>query len=80
MDDKNNGIDTNDIKNKEEKNDENSYVGYGVAFGLIGGAAFSSIAGLLFEFPLIWAYGPGFGMMIGIVIGAVMDANKNKDS
>ena len=80
MHEKNDINSKNAANNKEEKNDENSYVGYGVAFGLIGGAAFSSIAGLLFEFPLIWAYGPGFGMMIGIVIGAVMDAYENKDS
>ena len=80
MNDINDKNDKIDINIKEDNDHVNSHVGYGVAFGLIGGAAFSSIVGLLFEFPLIWAYGPGFGMMIGIVIGAVMDANKNKDS
>jgi len=79
MNEKNDINNKNAANNKEDKNDKNSYVGYGVAFGLIGGAAFSSIVGLLFEFPLIWAFGPGFGMLIGIVIGASMDANENKE-
>lgn len=79
MNEKNDINNKNATSNKEDKNDKNSYVGYGVAFGLIGGAAFSSIVGLLFEFPLIWAFGPGFGMLIGIVIGASMDANEHKE-
>ncbi|HSR03070.1 MAG TPA: hypothetical protein VLM88_00580, partial [Proteiniclasticum sp.] len=70
MNDKNDINNKNDTNNIEDNNEENSHVAYGVAFGLIGGAAFSSIVGLLFEFPLIWAFGPGFGMLIGIVIGA----------
>ena len=60
-----------------KKQDKNSYVGFGVAFGLLGGAVFSSIVGMLFEFPLIWAFGPGLGMLIGIVIGSIMDSIKN---
>lgn len=77
--------DRNDINskdatnNKEDNYDKNSHVGYGVAFGLIGGAAFSSIMGIFIESPLIWAFGPGFGMLIGIVIGAVMDSNDNRE-
>ncbi len=66
----------NDSSEKQDKNDVSSYVGYGVAFGLIGGALFSSIIGMFFRFPLIWAFGPGFGMLIGIVVGAVMDSNR----
>jgi len=66
----------NDSSEKQDKNEARSYVGYGVAFGLIGGALFSSIIGMFFRFPLIWAFGPGFGMLIGIVVGAVMDSNR----
>ena len=66
----------NDSNEKQDKNEARSYVGYGVAFGLIGGALFSSIIGMFFRFPLIWAFGPGFGMLIGIVVGAVMDSNR----
>ena len=66
------------IHKKQDSNYRNSYVGFGVAFGLLGGAVFSSIVGMLFKFPLIWAFGPGFGLMIGIVIGSIMDANKER--
>lgn len=75
----------NDEKNRQDKSHKNakegeqersSHVGLGISFGLLGGAAFSTIIGLLFEFPLIWAFGPGFGMLMGIVIGAVMDSNE----
>lgn len=71
--------DKNNINEKQDNNVRNSYVGFGVAFGLIGGAVFSSIIGMFFEFPLIWAFGPGFGMLIGIVISSIMDSNKNKE-
>jgi len=70
--------DKNNINKKQDTNDRNSYVGFGVAFGLLAGAVFSSIVGI-FEFPLIWAFGPGLGMLIGIVIGSIMDSNKNKE-
>lgn len=69
----------NNVSKKQDNNDRNSYVGFGVAFGLLGGAVFSSIVGIFFEFPLIWAFGPGLGMLIGIVIGSIMDLNKNKE-
>lgn len=71
--------DKNNINKKQNNNDRNSYVGYGVAFGLLGGAVFSTIVGMFFEFPLIWAFGPGVGMLIGIVIGSIMDTNKNNE-
>jgi uncharacterized membrane protein len=77
-----NGInmkDKNDINKIQDNKERNSHVGYGISFGLIGGAAFSTIIGFLFEFPLIWAFGPGFGMLIGIIIGAIMDSNENKE-
>lgn len=63
---------------KQDNNDRNSYLGFGVAFGLLGGAALSSIVGIFFEFPLIWAFGPGLGMLIGIAIGSIMDSFRNK--
>lgn len=40
----------------KNNNEKNSYIGYGVGFGLLGGAIFSSIIGIFFEFPLIWAF------------------------
>ena len=80
MNDKNDINNKNDTNNIEDNNDENSHVGYGISFGLIGGTAFSSIVGLFIESPLVWAFGPGIGMLVGIVIGASMDANDNKDS
>lgn len=71
--------DKNNNNGKQDNNDRNSHVGFGVGFGLLGGAAFSTIVGMSFKFPLIWAFGPGFGMLIGIVIGSIMDSNKNKE-
>ncbi|TCK92663.1 hypothetical protein EDC19_1816 [Natranaerovirga hydrolytica] len=65
------------MTDKNNNNDENSYVGFGVAFGLLGGATLSSIVGIFFDFPLIWAFGPGFGMLIGIVISSIMDSFKD---
>lgn len=32
----------------------------------------------LANWTLYWAFGPGFGMLIGIVIGSIMDLNKDK--
>lgn len=72
-------MDDHENKNKKpDSSSKNSYVGYGVSFGLLGGAAFSTIFGMLYDFPLIWAFGPGFGLLIGIIIGAVMDSNRNQ--
>lgn len=81
--------DKNNIYKKQDNNDRNSCVGYGVGFGLIGGSIFSTIvliggsnfptiAEMIYEFPLIWALGPSFGMLIGIVIGSIMDFNSTK--
>ncbi len=61
----------------KNNNEKNSYIGYGVGFGLLGGAIFSSLIGMFFDSTLIWAFGPGIGMMIGIVIGTIMDYNNN---
>lgn len=59
--------DKNNINKKQDNNDRNSYVGFGIAFGLIGGAAFSSIFGIFFKFPLIWGFGPGFGLLLSLI-------------
>jgi len=64
---------------KTKQQDRNTYVGMGISFGLMGGAALSTIIGLLFDFPLIWAFGPGFGMLMGILIGSVMDSKRNNE-
>jgi uncharacterized membrane protein len=66
-------------KKETKQKDRNSYVGMGISFGLMGGAALSTIIGLLFDFPLIWAFGPGFGMLMGILIGSVMDSKRNNE-
>ena len=60
----------------DENNDRSPYMGYGVAFGLLGGAVFSSVVGMFFKFPLIWAFGPGIGVLLGIVIGSLLNPNK----
>lgn len=62
-------------KNKDNNN-QASYITYGVAFGLIGGSIVTTIVGLFLETPLVWAFGPGLGMLIGIIIGSIMDLNK----
>lgn len=79
----------NNIIKKKDNNDRKSCVGFGVGFGLIGGSIFSTIvliagsnfptiAEMIYEFPLIWALGPSFGMLVGIIIGSIMDLNKIK--
>lgn len=68
--------DKKNIDKKQDQNNRNSHVGFGIGFGLLGGAAFSTIVGMFFEFPLIWAFGPAIGMLIGIVIGVMMDKNE----
>lgn len=62
----------------EKNNKKNSYVGYGVAFGLPGGALFSIIVSMFIKSPLTWAFGPGLGLLIGIVTGTIMDSTKGK--
>lgn len=51
-----------------------------MGFGLIGGANIGIITGLIGNglSALNLAMGAGFGMLIGIVVGAIMDFNKNK--
>ena len=61
-----------------KNNNRHSYLSFGISFGLLGGALSAIIINLFFKTPLVWAYAPGFGMLIGIIIGAIIDQNKNK--
>jgi hypothetical protein len=62
----------------EDKNNKNYYLSYGIGFGLLGGFFLAVLLGLFLETPLVWAFAPGFGMLAGIIIGTIMDSNKNK--
>lgn len=62
----------------EDKNNKNYYLSYGIGFGLLGGVFLAVLLGLFLETPLVWAFAPGFGMLAGIIIGTIMDSNKNK--
>lgn len=78
--------DKNNInKDNSYSNDKNSYVGFGVGFGLMGGTLFATVIGAVFGligdgfFPMVISLGAGYGMLLGIVIGVVMDYNKNRE-
>lgn len=62
----------------EDKNNKNYYLSYGIGFGLLGGAFLAVLLGFFLDTPLVWAFAPGFGMLAGIIIGTIMDSNKNK--
>lgn len=68
----------------KNNNDNNYYLSLGVGFGLVGGSLFATIIGFVFGlmgdslFLILMGLGPSFGMLIGIVIGIIMDYNKNK--
>ena len=34
--------------------------------------------GFILDTPLVWVFAPGFGMLAGIIIGIIIEANKNK--
>lgn len=68
-------IDENKESNKKNNNSNNSpemnySIAYGITFGLMGGSFIAIMINIFFDFPLIWAFSPGIGMLIGIVIGA----------
>lgn len=69
--------------NKEDQNNKNYFLSFGIGFGLLAGVLFASFSGIFIESPLsstfIWGLGPGLGMLIGIVIGSLMDYKQNKD-
>ena len=60
-----------------EDNNKNYYLRYGIGFGLLGGALLAVFLGLFLNTPLVWAFAPGFGLLAGIIIGNIMDVNKN---
>jgi len=57
---------------EENKTKKKSHVGMGIVYGFIIGAAL----GFAVDNFALWA---GIGMSLGIVIGAVLDMNQNKD-
>lgn len=62
--------------NKKDNND--CYLSYGIGFGLLSGALLAVLLGIFLDTPLVWVFAPGFGMLVGIIIGIAMDSNKNK--
>lgn len=66
------------MSNNNKDNKKNYYLSIGIGYGLLGGALSAIIIGIFVETPLVWAFAPGLGMLIGIIIGAIMDENKNK--
>jgi F0F1-type ATP synthase assembly protein I len=73
-----------DNQTDNKKRDNNYYLSFGIGFGLIGGSLFATIIGSVFgligdsSFPMVMAFSPAIGMIVGIVVGAIMDSNKNK--
>lgn len=63
---------------ENNKNNKNSYIGFGFGFGLLMGALISVIIGAFTKSTLAWAFAPGLGMLIGIITGAILDSNKSK--
>ena len=59
----------------KKKNEEN-YLAYGMSFGLLGGTVFSSLLFVITKSPLVWAFGPGFSLLIGLVVGTLIGNNK----
>ena len=45
----------------------------------LGGTFLAIFLGLFLDTPLVWAFGPGLGMLAGIMIGIIMDSNENKE-
>lgn len=63
--------------NNNQDNGKNTYLSYGIGFGLLGGAVVATILMPFINTPLVWAFTPGIGMLIGIIIGTIIDSNKN---
>jgi len=45
----------------------------------LGGLFLLFFLGLFLDTPFVWAFGPGLGMLAGIMIGIIMDSNENKE-
>lgn len=65
-------------KNHQE-NEKNADLSYGISFELLGGVILGSILSLLFESPLDFAFGPGIGLLIGIIVSVVIQQNKEEN-
>ena len=61
--------------NKGSETNKNHYLSFGIGLVLLGGVLFASIIGAFIESPMIWAFGPGLGLLLGILIGVLMDKN-----
>lgn len=59
-------------------NNKNKYLIYGINFGLLCGALLAIILGVFFDNLLIWGITPGFGMLVGLVIGNIIDSTRDK--
>jgi len=67
-------------KNKDEKKPNlGNYLAYGMTFGVLTGALLSAVA-MMMEFSFLQIAGPGIGLSIGIIIGALVYSLKTKDS
>ena len=62
----------------EEKN-ENEYLSYGIGFGLLGGALLAVILGGFFDTLFGWFFAPGFGLLLGTLIGIKLDTYKKNE-
>ncbi|WP_373470773.1 hypothetical protein [Carnobacterium alterfunditum] len=60
-----------------DKSKDHYYLSYGIGFGLMGGSLLAVMMGMFFEFPFIWAIGSGVGILIGVVVGTLMDTHTN---
>lgn len=54
-----------------KKENDQYYISYGVGFGLL----FGSLAGVFLNNIALWS---GIGLLLGIIIGALMDFSKRK--
>ncbi|MBC8590049.1 hypothetical protein [Wansuia hejianensis] len=66
------------FENNNNKNNKDYYLGLGIGFGLIGGTLFATILKMFIKSSLVWFFAPGLGMLVGMIIGIIIDANKNK--
>lgn len=59
-----------------DMNKDNNYVSYGISFGLLGGTIVTSILSVFTSSPLVWALGPGIGMLLGLIVSLIMVSNE----
>ncbi|MBY0095735.1 hypothetical protein [Mesobacillus maritimus] len=66
-------------KKEEKKPNLGNYLAYGMTFGALAGALLSAVA-MMMDFSFLQIAGPGIGLSIGIIIGALVYALETKDS